>query len=118
MNLFIYSSNLYIIYLQHVSPYDDTSAVFIETCNEVILLLICYHFILLTDLLSDPALKFKIGWSLCLCVLAMIAMNLTIIVFVSLRQCCVDLKRKRALKIRAQIELNRKTPEDLSLVEL
>jgi hypothetical protein len=101
MNLLIYSSNLYIIYLQHVTPYDDSSTVVIETINEVFLLLICYHFILLTDLLSDPMLKFKIGWSLCGHVLAMIAMNLLIIVFVSLTQLCIDLKKKKAERMRA-----------------
>jgi hypothetical protein len=84
MNLLIYTSNLYIIYLQHVTPYDDSATVVIETLNEVILLLICYHFILLTDILSDPMLKFKIGWSLCGFVLAMIAINLLIIVTVCL----------------------------------
>lgn len=101
MNLFIYSSNLYLIYLQHVLPYDDSATVLAETCNEAMLLMICYHFILLSDLLADPALKFQIGWSLCGFVLAMILFNLAIIVFVSLRQCCQDLKRRRALKLRA-----------------
>ena len=67
-----------------MTPYDDTSSVVIETMNEVILLIICYHFILLTDLLSDPMLKFKIGWSLCGGVLVMIVINLLIIVFVNL----------------------------------
>jgi hypothetical protein len=115
MNLFIYSSNLYLIYLQHVQPYDESSTVLIETLNEVILLCICYHFILLTDLLSDPTLKFKIGWSLCVCVLAMIVLNLSIIVFVSLRQCYFDLKKKRALKLRAQKEHEKKMAPDVSV---
>ena len=118
MNLFIYSSNLYIIYLQHVSPYDDSSTVTIETFNEVILLLICYHFILLTDLLSDPALKFKIGWSLVICVGLMISVNLIIIVVVSLRNLCDNLRRKRAMQRRAQLELARKIPEEPSLAKL
>ena len=88
-----------IIYLQYVRPHDDASSVLIETCNEVILLVICYHFILLTDLISDPFLKFKIGLSLIVCVCLMIALNLSIIVFVSLRQLCYDLRKKRALRL-------------------
>ena len=99
MNLLIFSSVLYIIYLQYVQPHDNASSVLIETFNEVILLVICYHFILLTDLVSDPYVKFKIGLSLIICVCFMIALNLTIIVFVSLRQLYSDLRRKRAMRL-------------------
>lgn len=102
MNLLIYSSILYIIYLHYVQPHDEESSVIIETINEVILLVICYHFILLTDLLSDPFVKFKIGLSLIICVCFMIALNLLIIVFVSLRQLYYDLRKKKALRLHAQ----------------
>jgi hypothetical protein len=109
MNLLIYSSIFYIIYLQYVQPHDDASSVLIETCNEVILLVICYHFILLTDLISDPFIKFKIGLSLIICVCSMIALNLSIIVFVSLRQLYFDLRKKRALRLQAQRDFLKKT---------
>ena len=102
MNLLIYSSIFYIIYLHYVRPHDDSSSVLVETINEVILLVICYHFILLTDLLSDPFVKFKIGLSLIICVCSMIALNLSIIVFVSLRQLYCDFRKKRAMRLRAQ----------------
>ena len=102
MNLLIYSSIFYIIYLHYVRPHDDSSSVLVETINEVILLVICYHFILLTDLLSDPFVKFKIGLSLIICVCSMISLNLSIIVFVSLRQLYYDFRKKRALRLRAQ----------------
>ena len=99
MNLFIYPSIFYIIYLQYVRPHDDASSVLIETCNIVILLVICYHFILLTDLISNPFLKFKLGFSLIICVCTMIALNHSVIVFVNLHQLYYDIKRKRALRL-------------------
>ena len=47
-------------------------------------MLICYHFILLSDLVTDPVHKLEVGKSLCTILGLMIAANLAFIVYESL----------------------------------
>ena len=107
MNLFIYLNLFYIVYLNQVSPHDEGKTIVTETFNEVFLTLICYHFILLTDLISDPELKLKIGNSLVGFIIAMIACNLVIIVTESLKPLLRSFRLKRLQKKHAEAMANR-----------
>ena len=102
MNLFIFMSNLYIIYLNQVSPYEEKQVVITETFNEVMLMLICYHFILLTDLLSDQDLKYEISKSMIGFIIAMISINMIIILRESLKPAIRNCKKKRLQKKHAK----------------
>ena len=86
IQVFIYTGILYIIYLNHVYLHEDSFASRLETCNEFMLILICYHIVLIVGLVSDYEMKEMIGWSLIVMVSLMLAMNLFIMIGFSLEK--------------------------------
>ena len=81
----IYSSLLYIIYIGHTSFHDPSSSKDLELMNEAIFLLICYHFVVFVNLLNGQWIKEKVGRSVVYCTAAILVINTSIIIIVSLK---------------------------------
>ena len=61
IQLFIYSSVLYIIYLNSHRIYELPVDLFLENLNEVFFILALYHLVLFSNLVYDPHILDKIG---------------------------------------------------------
>ena len=83
--LFIYLSVLYIIYLNFNRIYHEPFHLLFETANECGLMLVCYHLVLFTNLVSDPLLHRHIGTSLILTVGTCFAMSIISIFSITIR---------------------------------
>jgi hypothetical protein len=83
IHFFTYQTVLYVIYIGLVAPHDLYLTTFTELGNETLLVLICYHFILLTDITKDRILRWNIGWSLIAVVGVILVVNFSIIFGVS-----------------------------------
>jgi hypothetical protein len=56
-----------------------------EFVNEAILLAICYHFVLLADLVADPKTVDQIGQSLVCFIMALLVFNVGIMLLANIR---------------------------------
>ena len=83
---FQYISLLYLIYIHHWPRYTEKLTLSIETFNESIFLLICYHMVLFSNLIWQPELKEKIGFSLLTCIFGLLFVNTIVIIVVSIQK--------------------------------
>jgi hypothetical protein len=83
IHLFTACTLVYIGYLGLVVPHYIYFTTVLELANETVFVLICYNFILLTDITSDRDLRFNLGWFLVALVLLIMATNFAIIINVS-----------------------------------
>ena len=91
--IFSYLNLAYIIYLGLVVPHDVVNMTRAELMNESILMITCYHFILLAGLVYDVEARTSIGWSLAAFVGLLLLFNVTVILSANLGQ----LRRKFSL---------------------
>jgi hypothetical protein len=54
-----------------------------EFFNEALLILICYHFVLFTDLVPDPKTVTKIGSSMVYCLGALLLFNISVMLWIN-----------------------------------
>ena len=85
MQLLIYSSLFYIIYIGHTYFHDPSSSKDLELMNEAIFLFICYHFVVFCNLLKGSWITEKVGRSVVYCTAAILVINTSIIIIVSLK---------------------------------
>jgi heme/copper-type cytochrome/quinol oxidase subunit 4 len=102
VNLFIYSSVMYLIYVNIVSPYDASAQVNVDTVNEFMLLCISYHFLLFVDLVQDPEIKYKLGWTLVALIMLVVAANIVYIAIFSIKGSLHQRKLDKIKKKHAQ----------------
>jgi hypothetical protein len=96
-----------------VTPHDIVSLTNSELVNESILMVICYHFILFTGVVSDVVTRTNLGWSLSAFVGVLLIYNVYVILLVNLTM----LTRKFTLwsigqKSKKAIEIKRKLIDD------
>lgn len=101
VHLFLYSNVIYIIYINSATPHSESFSLATEVINETMFLLVCYHFVLFTNVVSDPIIRNQVGWSLITFIGAMFAFNVGVIVFVTYK----GLSRKFYLKKLQKIHL-------------
>ena len=82
VHFFIYSSLWYVIYLGHALPHETMLLTNVELTNECIFLVICYHFVLFTDLVDDFNTSWNLGWSSISFILLLVVFNTFILGFV------------------------------------
>lgn len=85
INVFIYTSILYIIFITHYPRFNPPSIMWTEVVNEGIFLLICYHMVLFSNLIWLPSVKLAVGISLICCLVSLLAGNTFYIAAVSFK---------------------------------
>ena len=85
INVFIYTSLLYIIYITHFPRFDPVTIMWTEVVNESVFLVICYHMVLFSNLIWDSGLKLAVGISLIFCLVSLLFGNTVFIACVSAR---------------------------------
>jgi hypothetical protein len=83
VHLFIYVLMWYVIYLQQNKPHETSYQLRVETINEVLFLVIIYHFVLYTDLVESRDMREMIGWSQIGFVILILAVNTYIVLSVT-----------------------------------
>lgn len=78
-----------------VEPYDSKFAMYIEFINEILFLIVNYHFILLTDVVFDKDSRDGIGWGLVGAIGAILVMNFSVIIGINISSICRKLKLNR-----------------------
>ncbi len=73
----------YVIYLQQNKPHETSYQLRVETINEVLFLVIIYHFVLYTDLVESRDMREMIGWSQIGFVILILAVNTYIVLSVT-----------------------------------
>ena len=63
------------MYMIHVRPYEDPIINRLETFNEIIILVCCYHLLFFIDGNIEIKMKFMAGWSLDLLILVQFLFN-------------------------------------------
>ena len=75
----VMSSALFIIYLNLCRPYIFSKMTRSEIMNEVINLVVTYHYLLFTNFVDDIEMRFYIGWSSIGLTILLISINMLII---------------------------------------
>jgi hypothetical protein len=99
MNIFIFSSVLYIIYLNQGPVFLDKLSLISENANEFMFLIICYHMVLFIELLDSPSIHKGAGESLIFCILLHLGANTGLIATVTLK---ATLRRAKLSKLKAK----------------
>ena len=95
IQVFIYSTILYIIYLNFHRIYDLPVDLFLENLNEVFFILALYHLVLFSNLVSEPTILDRIGSSMIACISLILALGTLIIIFVNIKTLFRKLKLYR-----------------------
>ena len=95
IQLFIYSSVLYVIYLNWFRIYELPESLLFEDANEMGFLFICYHLALFSNLIGDPKVLSVLGLSM-ICSTALILIgNILLIIWVNVKGLILAVKRRR-----------------------
>jgi len=79
IHLFTFTTLFYLMFLGTVIPHQDIFMTKIEIVNETLLVLVCYQFMLYTDIVQNVPLRSAIGWSQVGLVVFILVFNLTVI---------------------------------------
>jgi hypothetical protein len=90
---------------------------FVEACNECTLFLIAYHFLLFSDLVSDPVTRYNLGWSLILTFFVMLVINLCIILTVTFKSLKHAYRVKRMNKLLQKRERQRQIIATMTMAQ-
>ena len=85
IQVFIYTSVLYIIYISHMYFHDPKSSKTLEIFNESLFLLVGYHFVVFTNLLWDEKMRDLVGRTLVATTATILVLNTSIIIAVSIK---------------------------------
>ena len=102
-----------VILFGYSNTYRMSSARRLEFFNEATIMLCCYHLFLFTDYIDDPELRYTIGFSLIVCTVSNIAVNMALMLFETLkkifnkifkfyRKCMYERRFKKFIKNRAK----------------
>lgn len=97
----------YMTYVGLVVPHTVVLMSTLELLNEQVLLLICYHFILFTGLVTDYETKYALGWSMSACIGLLFMINFGVIVNTNIEALKLKYKRYKSAKAKAAINLAR-----------
>jgi len=86
VQVFTICSILYSVYLVSVRPFSSNVANIMEVINETCVNLFAFGLFLLTPMVSDADARYEIGWGLISLTMFAMVSNMTVIVFVSLKQ--------------------------------
>ena len=93
--------------MHHCPVFYEKFTLQLETFNEILFLVMCYHMVLFSNLIWLPELKKSIGKSLVYMVFFLLGSNTLVIVLVSIKGCLRN-KRLKFLKKRQAKELAKK----------
>lgn len=79
IHLFTFLTLCYIMFLGIIRPHHISFTTSVELANETIFVLVCYNFILFTDITSDRELRYSLGWCLVALVMLIMAANFSVI---------------------------------------
>lgn len=96
IELFIVVSLLYLCYINSKLLFLTRFLSRLETLNEVLFLLICYHLVLMANLVGEYATRIQIGWSLIYTSIAMAGINMIVILVANAKECIRKCKLKAA----------------------
>ena len=85
INVFIYTSIFYVIFISHYPKFDPPTVMWTEIANESIFLVICYHMVLFSNLIWAPDIKLYVGISLIVCLVSLLGGNTLFIAYVSIK---------------------------------
>ena len=103
-------TELYIIYIGHVEFYMSIGSKILEIFNESVFVLIQYGFLLLHNIVWDEKVREQIGNIVVGLTILLIACNMTVIIFASIRPLCRkcylrNLRKKTLRKHQEEMKL-------------
>ena len=95
VNIFMLLNNFNIIYVGWNKPYDSFSQNTLELFNLSMLDVLCYHLLLLANLMETPQHEYNVGWSIIACIGIFFVVNMGYMLSLSLRKLCRFLAVRR-----------------------
>jgi len=95
----IYTTLLFICYIANVRFHESTQQHRIEIVNELILVCLCYHFVLFADEMWEMSFREHVGSSTVVFVMLLLGLNTVIILFINARLIKLKIKAKCAVCI-------------------
>ena len=110
IQLMMIMTELYIIYIGHVEFYMSIGSKILEIFNESVFVLIQYGFLLLHNIVWDEKVREQIGNIVVGLTILLIACNMTVIIFASIRPLCRkcylrNLRKKTLRKHQEEMKL-------------
>ena len=99
---------LFIAFVMHSKPYTEPIMNKQEIANEVIVLLCSYLLLYYTEFVTDMEVRYNIGWVHMLLIGVNVLMNLSIMVVITVHNCKVDCRRRKAMAIARKTAEERK----------
>lgn len=98
IQLFIYMSVLYMIYLHAQRIYAQKYILLLEAINEVVFLLACYHLVLFANLLPDPETLETVGSSMIVTLVLLVAITGSVMVGANIKNQYGNYRKWKAKK--------------------
>ena len=90
-------------YTTYVLPFAVMRSNYMETFNEIIVLLSSYHLFVFTEWVYDVDQRYRMGWSLLCFVVFLLATNIAILAFVALKKAFLKSRKKYYMKRNMKI---------------
>ena len=110
----IFSSVLYIIYLNFSRIYNEHFTMYLENLNEVFFLIILYHLLLFANLIKEPSEIENVGKSMILGVCFILGVGILVILGINVKVIIRSLKLRKMKNARNRIIMKR----DLALQKI
>ena len=104
---------VYLIYLHYWPRFTDPFTLKVETFNEVIFIVMCYHMVLFSNLVWVPATKQTLGLSLISLIALLLGVNTLIILIVSVKQVLRNRRLKHLKGLRSESIEQRKVAHEV-----
>lgn len=78
--LFVQLNIFYIIFIGHMDFYIDKRSRAIELCNEILLVIVSYHFLLCYHIVTAESAREDLGMSMLVCTFVLLGVNVLLIV--------------------------------------
>ena len=87
-------STLFVMsYTTYVLPFSVMKSNYMETMNEIIVLLASYHLFVFTEWVYDLDQRYRMGWSLVTLVIGLLVVNIAILAHTILKEAFSKMKR-------------------------
>jgi len=105
IQVFSLCSTFYSLYLVAVRPFSTSVANIVEIVNEFAVFLFSVGLYLLTPMVTDPDARYQIGWCLIGLTSGVMALNISVVTYQTLKEICRKLKkfcRRKMKKVPAK----------------
>lgn len=96
VQILLFMTSLYVVYYASTRPHMDRHRAFIETFNEVMIMIMNYHMVCFSNFNPHMEAQFAMGYSFIACIILVVVINIGAMA----KETFINMKKSRLLKKR------------------